>query len=99
MATTPDSPVLQHRSSPSRHDIDDQLEGPVPFESWGRYPLYDSTLVPLAWQTDYPKILQDHNGMPTGALAVGMGRSYGDSCLLKSGNLLVTTGMNRLLSL
>ena len=43
-------------------------------------------------------MLQKHGGMPTGALAVGMGRSYGDSCLLKDGNLLVTTGMNRLLA-
>ena len=27
-----------------------------------------------------------------------MGRSYGDVCLLKDGNLLVTTGMNRLIA-
>ena len=27
-----------------------------------------------------------------------MGRSYGDVCLLRGGNLLVTTGMNRLLA-
>ncbi len=73
-------------------------EGPVPFESWGRYPLLNATLVPLTWQSDYPRLLEAHNGMPTGALAVGMGRSYGDSCLLRDGNLLVTTGMNRLLS-
>ena len=28
---------------------------------------------------------------------MGMGRSYGDVCLLKDGTLLQTTGMNRLL--
>ena len=32
------------------------------------------------------------------ALPVGMGRSYGDVCLLKDGTLLQTTGMNRLLA-
>ncbi len=31
-------------------------------------------------------------------LPVGMGRSYGDVCLLKDGTLLQTTGMNRLLA-
>lgn len=102
-----ESQVLQHRGAaaaapepperPHEH-VDDQLQGTAPFESWGRYPKYDAKLVPLTWQTDFPAVLQQHNGMPTGALAVGMGRSYGDSCLLKGGNLLVATGMNRLLS-
>ena len=78
-------------------DRDDQLEGPVPFQSWGRYPTYSARLIPLSWQSDYPAVLEKHNGLPGGALAVGMGRSYGDSCLLKDGNLLVATGMNRLL--
>jgi FAD/FMN-containing dehydrogenase len=68
---------------------------PAPFESWGRYPSYNAKLIPINWQSDYaPAIADLHNG----ALPVGMGRSYGDSCLLKDGNLLVTTGMNRLLS-
>lgn len=99
-----ESPVLQHRGAsvepperPPQH-VDDQLQGSVPFESWGRYPKYGATLVPLAWQTDFPAVLKQYNGMPTGALPVGMGRSYGDSCLLKDGHLLVATGMNRLLS-
>jgi FAD/FMN-containing dehydrogenase len=35
--------------------------------------------------------------MHNGVLPVGMGRSYGDVCLLKEGNLLVTTGLNRLI--
>ena len=65
-----------------------------PFESWGRYPRYDANLVPLHWQSDFPANIA---GLHNGILPVGMGRSYGDSCLLKDGNLLVTTGMNRLL--
>ena len=32
------------------------------------------------------------DGVHDGALAVGMGRSYGDVCLLKDGTLVQTTG-------
>jgi FAD/FMN-containing dehydrogenase len=67
----------------------------APFESWGRYPTYDAKLIPLHWQSDYPSAVA---GLHNGALPVGMGRSYGDVCLLKNGNLLVTTGMDRILS-
>jgi len=69
--------------------------GPAPFESWGRYPTYNATVLPLHWQVDYPGVLEGIHG---GALAVGMGRSYGDVCLLKDGTLLQTTSMNRLLA-
>ncbi len=65
------------------------------FESWGRYPKYEAHLVAQHWQQDFPANI---TGLHNGALPVGMGRSYGDSCLLKDGNLVVTTGMNRLLS-
>ncbi len=66
----------------------------VSFESWGRYPTYPARIIPLNWQTDYPSAIA---GVHDGVLPVGMGRSYGDVCLLKDGNLLLTTGMNRLL--
>ena len=69
--------------------------GSPPFESWGRYPEYQANLVPLHWQSDFPAKL---TGVHNGALPVGLGRSYGDSCLLNEGNLLVTTGMDRLLA-
>ena len=65
------------------------------FESWGRYPRYAGRIVPLNWQSDYPAKVE---GLHNGALPVGMGRSYGDSCLLNEGNLLLTTGMDRLLA-
>lgn len=67
----------------------------VPFESWGRYPLYGADLRHLHWQSDFPRVL---HGAHNGALPVGMGRSYGDVCLLKDGTLMETTGMNRLLA-
>jgi FAD/FMN-containing dehydrogenase len=65
------------------------------FESWGRYPSYTANIIPLHWQGDFPSIAA---GLHSGALPVGLGRSYGDSCLLKEGNLLVTTGLNRLIA-
>ena len=64
------------------------------FESWGRYPKYAAHVVPMHWQQDFPANI---DGLHNGVLPVGMGRSYGDSCLLRDGNLVVTTGMNRLL--
>jgi FAD/FMN-containing dehydrogenase len=105
MAPSADSPVLQHRSPapdqlplrPTEH-ADEQFAGKAPFSSWGRYPNYDAKIVPLTWQNDFPAVVAKNDGMPSGALPVGMGRSYGDSCLLKDGYLLVGTGMNRLLA-
>jgi FAD/FMN-containing dehydrogenase len=64
------------------------------FESWGRYPTYRANVIPLHWQSDFPAVT---HGLHNGILPVGLGRSYGDVGLLKDGNLLVTTGMNRLI--
>src|ERR1700679_1502021 len=72
----------------------EQPTGSAPFESWGRYPAYDAKIIPLHWQSDFPAVTA---GLHNGVLPVGMGRSYGDVCLLKDGNLLLTTGMNRLI--
>ena len=68
--------------------------GKSSFESWGRYPRYNARVVQLHWQSDFPAILA---GSHDSALPVGMGRSYGDVCLLNGGTLVQTTGMNRLL--
>jgi FAD/FMN-containing dehydrogenase len=64
------------------------------FESWGRYPNYDANLIPLQWTSDFPS----KDILAGGALPVGLGRSYGDVCLLKDGNLLSTLPMDRLLA-
>jgi FAD/FMN-containing dehydrogenase len=71
-----------------------ETTGPALFESWGRYPTYSGKIVPINWQGDFPLAA---TGLANGSLPVGMGRSYGDVCLLKGGNLLLTTGMDRLL--
>jgi FAD/FMN-containing dehydrogenase len=72
----------------------DPPTGPPQFESWGRYPKYGAKVVPLNWRSDFPAALA---GAHNGALPVGLGRSYGDVCLLEGGTLLQTTGMSRLI--
>lgn len=63
------------------------------FESWGRYPKLKAKVVPLHWGSEYPL----SRPPATKQLPVGLGRSYGDVCLLEKGTLLETTGMDRLL--
>ncbi len=81
-------------NTPQPTEAGEQPAGPPPFESWGRYPEYHAEVKHLHWQGDYPRAI---DGVHHGALAVGMGRSYGDVCLLKDGTLVQTTSMNRLL--
>jgi FAD/FMN-containing dehydrogenase len=64
------------------------------FESWGRYPTLEANVVPLHWTTDFP-LAKSSGGKH---LPVGLGRSYGDVCLLEHGTLLETPGMDRLLA-
>jgi FAD/FMN-containing dehydrogenase len=58
------------------------------FESWGRYPKLESSIVPLNWACDFPL----RPPPATRMLPVGAGRSYGDVCLLSHGTLLRTRG-------
>ena len=90
MPNSPSEPLLATRQAP-----EEPFTGKPPFESWGRYPAYNADVRTLHWQTDFPRVI---DGVHTGVLPVGMGRSYGDVCLLKDGTLLRTTEMNRLLS-
>jgi FAD/FMN-containing dehydrogenase len=64
------------------------------FESWGRYPRLCSEVRPLFWKEDFPLVPAPGQKM----LAVGMGRSYGDVCLLQNGTLLRTPNLDRLIS-
>jgi FAD/FMN-containing dehydrogenase len=64
------------------------------FESWGRYPRLPAEVRPLYWKEDFPPLQVSSAKM----LAVGMGRSYGDVCLLQNGTLLRTPNLDRLIS-
>ncbi|SFS06325.1 FAD/FMN-containing dehydrogenase [Granulicella pectinivorans] len=80
---------------PTSRSSDAPAEASATFESWGRYPKYSARIIPLAWQNDFPNNIR---GLHNGVIPAGMGRSYGDVGLLKDGNLLLTTGMDRLLA-
>src|SRR6202522_1266782 len=64
------------------------------FESWGRYPRLSAEVRPLFWKEDFPPSQVSSPKM----LPVGMGRSYGDVCLLEHGSLLCTSNLDRLIS-
>jgi FAD/FMN-containing dehydrogenase len=64
------------------------------FESWGRYPKHSAEVRPLFWREDFPASIAPDTKM----LVVGMGRSYGDVCLLQHGTLLQTPNLDRLIS-
>ena len=64
------------------------------FESWGRFPKLSAEVRPLFWKEDFPASPDAGTKM----LAVGMGRSYGDVCLLQHGTLLTTPNLDRLIS-
>ena len=62
----------------------------APFESWGRYPHAQQRLLPVTWRSD-PLALPKEGPV----LAVGLGRSYGDSCLNDGGTLLTARSLRR----
>ena len=64
------------------------------FQSWGRYPRGTQKLKPLFWASDFPFPEE----ISTSVLPVGMGRSYGDVCLNYDNTVMLTRGLDRLLS-
>lgn len=67
--------------------------------SWGRYPYYPQQAHPIYWREEVASVLSDITAKTgSGVLAYGCGRSYGDSCLAQSNQVLAMTGMGRLLA-
>jgi FAD/FMN-containing dehydrogenase len=64
------------------------------FQSWGRYPRLNAEVIPLHWTSDFPLLSSPGKSM----LPVGLGRSYGDVCLLEGGKLLASAGLSRLIA-
>ena len=61
------------------------------FHSWGRTHPIQSEAVQAVWRRSLPAVSGDR-------LPFGLGRSYGDSCLLSGGTMIETAGLNRLIS-
>lgn len=60
------------------------------FTSWGRYPKIKQSSKTVLRVGDIPKVFNESNSV----LPVGLGRSYGDSCLNESGLVAITTPLN-----
>src|SRR5437763_5185384 len=65
--------------------------------SWGRFPPHPQQGHPIYWQEDVPRALARF-GRASPTLAYGCGRSYGDSCLAVSDEVLMMSGLSRLIS-
>jgi FAD/FMN-containing dehydrogenase len=63
------------------------------FQSWGRVQVVKSPCWEMSWPQDPLPI-----AARTQRLAYGLGRSYGDSCLLSGGVMVRTTGLNRFIT-
>ncbi len=65
------------------------------FQSWGRLNAAPSRAISTSDPQRLKDALSEENGK---ILAYGLGRSYGDSCLNSEGDVIETTGMNKLIS-
>jgi FAD/FMN-containing dehydrogenase len=64
-----------------------------PFESWGRFPKARQNVVSLAWRSDPLPLPKEGSVLP-----VGLGRSYGDSCLNDGQTVLSARGLSKLIA-
>ena len=67
------------------------------FYSWGNYPKYKQTATICNWRSEIKKNLDKFSPQNT-TLAYGQGRSYGDSCLAESNDILYMRPLNRFIS-
>lgn len=63
--------------------------------SWGRYPAMPQTCTPVSWRSDAEPTLKLFAQTHGTTLPYGNGRSYGDSCLAQSGQVLGMTSLDR----
>jgi FAD/FMN-containing dehydrogenase len=66
--------------------------------SWGRYPCYEQTSRACYWRSQLEGDLREMAEIYGQLLPYGNGRSYGDSCLAVSNQVLNTRSLNRLIS-
>ncbi len=67
------------------------------FASWGNYPKIKQNVTDVHWSDQLPAVLGNQVGKFGSTLPVGLGRSYGDSCLSASGVSMRLTNLNRVI--
>lgn len=67
------------------------------FASWGNYPKIKQNVTDVHWSDQLPAVLRTQIGKFGSTLPVGLGRSYGDSCLSASGVTMRLTNLNRVI--
>ena len=68
------------------------------FESWGRVPRLQQSEAVIPW-IEPKSVIEHFKSSKSSSLPVGMGRSYGDSCLApKDGQIISVLGHSRILS-
>lgn len=63
--------------------------------SWGRYPDFAQAATPCYWRNELPGLLEGAHQRGAHTLAFGNGRSYGDSCLASSDEVLHMRHLDR----
>jgi len=63
--------------------------------SWGRYPRSPQAVAPVFWPDDVTHTLAALHEAGGGTLPYGCGRSYGDSCLAASNQVILMRGLDR----
>jgi len=66
--------------------------------SWGRYPYHPQHPHSVFWADEVAPTLSHIVDIHPTSLPYGMGRSYGDSCLAASNQVIMTQGMDRILA-
>ncbi|MDD5389268.1 MAG: FAD-binding oxidoreductase [Gallionellaceae bacterium] len=66
--------------------------------SWGRYPPHPQTAIPCHWRADIRQALADRVSRHGTLLPFGNGRSYGDSCLAASDQVLYMRPLDRFIA-
>lgn len=70
----------------------------TPLYSWGRYPDHPQAPSFCHWHSEVAELLQSVQRRGVSTLAFGNGRSYGDSCLASSDEVLHLRGLSRFIS-
>ncbi len=66
--------------------------------SWGNYPYFAQKPMEVHWRTELSSIIHKIKSDEKSTLVYGKGRSYGDSCLAKSNEVISTINLNNIIS-